>query len=331
MTTKRCWNTSVLFATAILTMGLLSACAGDTESTDGALSAIDQQVAELQTQVQQLQAAQQIAMEEQTPGSTGEATLVVIPSIFKFPESRVSNSGDVWFSGSGLKQGQWFIITIHNGGEVGELTDFADDALRQANDDGTFALTLPGIRPDRFQGVPEEWVQQGGAWDVKLWDMDTGALLATTPWLICGQNRENAFCEAAVESALLPEPVVEGSGSVYKIDTWVIEDNLFQLRMGTEHYWGYNAEDRINSTAGDGIVMTVKVGDKILFETLRRSSSRSTKPHRLTIEGLSIDFDAGAVSGEPYEVGPFTEPGEYIIDDSSDPGAHGNAKIIVTE
>ena len=39
------------------------------------------------------------------------------------------------------------------------------------------------------------------------------------------------------------------------------------------------------------------------------------------------DLSAGRV--EPFEIGPFTETGEYIIDDSTDPGEHGSFKIVV--
>ena len=110
-----------------------------------------------------------------------------------------------------------------------------------------------------------------------------------------------------------------------------MEDGLIELRMGSETYWGYGPDTRPKSNSADGLLITVRVGDTIHFDTLRQSGSRSTKPHHLTIEGLGIEHDLSVDRVEPFEIGPFTEPGEYIIDDSTDPGEHGGFKIVVTE
>ncbi|MCH8974849.1 MAG: hypothetical protein IH869_07210 [Chloroflexi bacterium] len=125
-----------------------------------------------------------------------------------------------------------------------------------------------------------------------------------------------------------------GGPVIYVLDNWVVEDGNFELRMGAEDYWGYEAEARPVSKTGDGIIMTVNVGDTIQFARIRQSGSRSTKPHHFTIVGLGIDINLDEVYGtgggpaEPYEFVVTTE-GTFVIDDSTDPGEHGKAVLIV--
>ncbi len=319
---KRFRDALAIFAGVILLAGVLSGCASDTDD-------VEQQLAELETQVRQLQAAraEAAASEEQAQGPAG-ATLVVKPSIFKFPERRLSTQGDVWFSGSGLEPNRRFTLTIEAHGVEGIVVPLPGD-MRQASGEGTFAVGTPGIRPGRF--LDPEIELNGGAFLVKLWDTETEVLLATTPWLVCGQSRENAWCEAASETALIPEPVVEGAGTIYKLDRFQVEDNLFQLRIGGTAYWGYDAEARIDATEGDGIVMTIKLGDTLRFDRLGTSSSRTTVDHRLTITELGIDLEVGpGFRLEPWELTP-DKVGEFVIDDPTDPGKHGKVLLIVTE
>ena len=119
-----------------------------------------------------------------------------------------------------------------------------------------------------------------------------------------------------------------GGPVLYVLDNWVVEDGKFELRMGAEAYWGYEAEARPTSTTGDGIIMTANVGDTLQFARLRQSGSRSTKPHNFTIEGLDIDIPLADGAIEPFEI-VLTIEGTFIIDDSTDPGEHGKAVLIV--
>ena len=293
--------------------------------------------------------------------------------------------------------------------------------------------------------------QSGGVFNVKLWDMETDTLLASTPLVICGSNGENPWClpeeevvaepgagtvfnvaririedgffqlrvgstplfgyeadsridsnvgdgwvmtialgdsivinerlenrgsvdhhltiaDLGIDVTLTPDQritdgfvikpdrvgefvindssdpdghgkallvVTEATGgaggagaTTYAVDTWVVEDGRFQLRMGPQPYWGYEADARPYADEVGGIVMTVKVGDTIIFETLRQSGSRSTVPHFFTIEAMGIDIALADGNIEPFEL-TFDTAGEFIIDDSSDPGSHGDAKIVV--
>ena len=325
----------------ILAAGLLVACAEGREQERQ-----EQQIAQIQTQVEQLQAdlaaaqaeteARATALQER-PGDAGTgAVLRVEPSIFEFPKGSQSGVGNVWFFGSGLEPGQWYTISIHAGGNGQEVPLLGGpDTLRQANEEGTFAISVTRIdgRPGRFDyaGLGDEQLREGGAFLLKLEDVDTGEVLASVPWLICGQDRENEWCPAALDTAIVPEPVVAGSGTIYDLDRFQIEDNLFQLRMGPTPYWGYDAEARIDATAGDGIVMTIKLGDTLKFSRLGTSSRRTLTDHHLTIAGLGIDLEVPVgFRLEPWELKP-DKAGEFVIDDSTDPGAHGKVLLIVTE
>ena len=324
---KRLRKSLAIFAGVVLMAGVLSGCAGDTAD-------LEQQISDLGTQVEQLLAAQEeasaqlAALEGQLRVASVGATLVVEPSIFKFPERQLRTQGDVWFSGSGLAPGQLFTLTIEALGMEGVVVPLPGD-VRRATDEGTFAVGTPGIRPGRFLDPGVE--VSGGAFLVKLWDQETEELLATTPWLVCGQSRENAWCDAAVETAIVPEPIVEGAGTIYRLDRFQVEDGLFQLRTGAEGYWGYGPDERINANEGDGIVMTIKLGDTLKFSRLGTSSSRTLTDHHLTIAGLGIDLEIPVgFRLEPWELKP-DKAGEFVIDDSTDPGAHGKWLLIVTE
>ena len=331
--TRRLRNVPALLFAAVLAMGLLFGCASDTSDVDQRLAASQAQIAEFATQVQELQAAvQQMASEEQQVDDPSvRPTLIVKPTIFEFPDGRMRGVGNVWLYGSGLEPGQWFNITVHKDGEGGELPFLGGpDFLRQANDDGGFAVPLTRIdaRPGRYAVLNDEIVQRGGVFVLKLWDGDTPTLLASTPWVVCGQARENEWCAAAVDTAIVPEPVVEGSGTVWNISRIRIEDDNFQLRVGAGAKWGYDAEARIESKAGDGWVMTIALGDTIVLERLE---NRGSTNHNFTIAGLGIDVAMTPEQRiEPFRLKP-EQAGEFMIDDSIDPGAHGQAKLIVTE
>ena len=189
-------------------------------------------------------------------------------------------------------------------------------------------MGTPGIRPGRF--LDPEIELRGGAFLVKLWDTETEALLATTPWLVCGQSRENEWCGAAVETAIVPEPVVEGAGTVFNIARIRIGDGFFQLRVGPTPLFGYEADSRIDSNVGDGWVMTIALGDSILIS--ERLENRGTVDHHLTIADLGIDVtltpDQRITDG--FVIKP-DKVGEFVINDSSDPDGHGKALLIVTE
>ena len=132
----------------------------------------------------------------------------------------------------------------------------------------------------------------------------------------------------------------------YTFGDFVLEDGKFELRMGAEAYFGYDAEARIPTIPGliEITLGPIQVGDTISFARCRQSGSRSSVTHHFTVEALGIDYnlDDGRFGADPPggAVGDsddptnnceltFDAPGEYLITDSTDPDGHGVAKIIV--
>ena len=217
--TKHLTRRAAFVVTLVLATALLAACGQDDE--------VLQQVADLEAQVRQSQTALQAAQAalEETRAAQEETAeqllalseqmgetpkLTVVPSIFEFPDGRLRGVGNVWFYGSGLEPGEWYNITVHQGGRGGELPYLGGigptDILRQANEEGGFAIPLTRIdaRPGRFGLFADEVLQAGGVFVLKLWSQDTGDFLASTPWLVCGQDRANEWCPAAKDTAIAP-------------------------------------------------------------------------------------------------------------------------------
>ncbi len=118
-------------------------------------------------------------------------------------------------------------------------------------------------------------------------------------------------------------------GTVFEVAEFVVEDSQFELRMGSEGFWRYDAEARVSSRAGAGILMTVETGDTIRIGTLRASSSRSTVPHGLTVAGLGIDIELAPGDSQDNVDIVACDAGRYVIDDYRDAGTHGLAEIVV--
>ena len=141
-----------------------------------------------------------------------------------------------------------------------------------------------------------------------------------------------------------PEPqLAQESDGTYVLRDFVVEDGKFELRMGETAYWGYGADERPITVHGlvEIVIGPIQVGETVIFSSCRQSGDRSTKAHHMTVEGIGVDHNlddvygtGGAVvgdSGDPANNCEFTfdAPGEYVIDDSTDPGEHGVAKFIV--
>ena len=145
--------------------------------------------------------------DEPPPPAVGPV-LRVEPAIFNFPE-RKNGYGNVWFYGSGLEPGQWYTLSVR--GEDGEqevpLLGNPDN-VRQANAVGAFAISVSRIdaRPGRFDyaGLGIDQLARGGVFVLTLDDVDTGEVAAMTPWVVCGQARENPWCPSAKDTTVLP-------------------------------------------------------------------------------------------------------------------------------
>lgn len=252
----------------------------------------------------------------------------VIPPILNYPAGRTRGTG-VWFIGSGLEPGQAFTIVVETAGLESELTNSLIGE-RIANNVGGFILGME-LRQDRQVGLPEQVLGYGPV-NVRLYNADQSELLATAPWVWCTSDLAgeitDAWCGAAQDGVLLSAPEPPSENTTWVVDQFIIEDGKFELRMAGTAYWGYEAAQRISSTDGDGIVMTVKVGDTIAWDIFTVSGARSSKPHTFGIAGIGLEIVPPG--RDPYEI-TFDTAGTFIIDDPTDPGAHGNAKVIVEE
>ena len=315
---------------AVVAVGLLAAC-----GTGGDTSGLEQQVAGLQAQVGELEAQLQSL---ESAGAVAQPTLSVNPAFYKYPQTP-KGAGELWFYGSGLEPNQWYGITIEGEGKVANVDGLAGDALRQANEAGAFAVTLSSIKPEDGHPLNVELGERGGVFVVMLWDADTDALLASTPFVVCGSDRENPWCDAAQDSATVPDPaaaVAAPTGTIYTLDEFKFRDGLMELRMGDTTAWGYSAGETIRSgprgdDPGRDIVVTISVGDALVFPNgLTSSGSSSTETHFFTIDELGINeaIEPGEDTNFGYVLSP-PEPGTYRIYCSAHPDAHGNVTLIV--
>ncbi len=141
-----------------------------------------------------------------------------------------------------------------------------------------------------------------------------------------------------------PEPVLrDETDGTYVLADFVVEDGKFELRMGKTAYWGYEADQRPWTVRGlvEIVIGPIHVGETVSFSSCRQSDGRSTEAHHMTVEGVGVDHNldgtygtGGATVGDSNDPAnncefTFDAPGEYIIDDSTDPGEHGVAKFIV--
>ena len=210
----------VILALALAAPALLAACADDEGQAqqDQQIADLEAQAGRLEMQVQQLQANLEAAS---TQAETAIAALMasmdgpdvgpvlrVMPAIYNMPQ-RQTGYGNVWFYGSGLEPGQWYTISVRADDGEQEVPLLGNpDNVRQANEVGAFAISLTRLdaREGRFDyaGLGPAQLSRGGVFILSLENVDTGEILASTPWVVCGQARENPWCSAAMDTAILP-------------------------------------------------------------------------------------------------------------------------------
>ena len=326
-----------LMVAGVVAAGFAVSCASGDEEQIADLQAevgqLEQQLTTVQAQLEARLGALE-AGGAAAPARVG-ATLNVDPAIFVFPEGRLSGNGNVWFYGSGLEPEQWFEITVENDGDGGSIPLLGDaNTLRQADSDGAFAITVEEVdaREDRWGVLRDEVLQQGGVFILNLRDLDTDEILASTPWVVCGQERTNDWCSAARETAIQPPPLDEvladilGGGTVYELEEIRIEQDNFRLLMGDTEAWGMSGRIR-----GD-LEIIVNPGDKLTFLNIQ---NRSELPARFVNEALGInvgplDINRGMLA--PFEIKiPNDVLGSFVVDDPDRLGERSQFVITVVE
>ncbi|MCH7607178.1 MAG: hypothetical protein IIC94_01195 [Chloroflexi bacterium] len=110
------------------------------------------------------------------------------------------NSG-IWVYASGLQPGQWFELSFDVRGKKATPT-LAGLVLPQADETGAFAGALLVDGREGRDFLSTEMTATSGPVTIELTDLDTGQVMATASWVLCGLDRDPAVCGPAEE--LLP-------------------------------------------------------------------------------------------------------------------------------
>ena len=123
---------------------------------------------------------------------------------------------------------------------------------------------------------------------------------------------------------------------VYTLDEIKVRDTIFEVRMGDTLAWGYGddprsaAADRIRTDEVGDIVITINVGDSLVFPDGLTTSSGNSETHYFTIDALSVDLPAAPNEDiEPGFIIAPAEAGAYRLYCSAHPDAHGSVFIVV--
>ena len=125
--------------------------------------------------------------------------------------------------------------------------------------------------------------------------------------------------------------------AVHTLRSIRVRDTLFDVRLGDEAALGYPAGYHAESgpfegRPGEDVLMTINLGDSIVFENGVNGSNRNTESHFFTIDALGIDVelppDGEDRLGSNFTIAP-TEVGTLRLYCSAHPDAHGSILIVV--
>ena len=217
------------------------------------------------------------------------------------------------------------IVIETSPGDTIRLNTLRSSALHSS---GPHALTIPALGIHLVLAPGEELEQV----DIRVCELGTFTIqdgtepVAGFAYVVVA---EPPAPPTATPTATPRPPGVSAPPQVYELEAITIEDGFYQLRMGATTAWGYDQEQRINSNDGDGIKISVNVGDTLRFGVIRSSTSRSTETHSLINEelGFNITLDPGT-RVEPFEI-TIEAAGTFVLDDPSKPGSLGTFVIEV--
>ncbi|MCI0778919.1 MAG: hypothetical protein J4N32_02785, partial [Chloroflexi bacterium] len=126
----------------------------------------------------------------------------------------------------------------------------------------------------------------------------------------------------------------------YLLDEIRVRDTVFELRMGDTIAWGYGDDprsaesDRIRTDEVGDIIITINLGDSLVFPDGLTGSNSSNETHFITIDelGINAEIAPGADTNLDLVMQP-TETGTFRLYCSAhpDPSVHGNFFIVVNE
>ncbi len=160
---------------------------------------------------------------------------------------------------------------------------------------------------------------------------DFGEILATAPLVLCDPGL------AGRTVSLKCEPIATAGaggsdlpvGETHIARSMALIDDSLELRLGDRDALGHSAGERLSTLEGD-IVMTVKLGDTILFnDPGLTSSSRNTSVHNYTIDELGIDVAIAIGDRGPSFSFVADQAGTFRVYCSVHPDDHGTVTLIV--
>ena len=129
--------------------------------------------------------------------------------------------------------------------------------------------------------------------------------------------------------------VQEAAGAgpvVYELDRISCNpEGAYELRMGEAAAWGYAASDRVSGIEGDGVLVTVNVGDTLSFRRIENPARNCGVPLVVVNEELGLDHTLQPDDRvEPFAI-TLTKAGTFDITDPAEAGGRGKFVIEVKE
>ena len=127
-----------------------------------------------------------------------------------------------------------------------------------------------------------------------------------------------------------PVPADPSVPVVYEVERLQLPGG-YQFRLTASiPAWGFNLGDQIDGTVGDGILLTVNVGDTLNIERVTNPARLSAETHSVVNEELGINITLAPDEEVSLSI-TFDKAGTFVLDDPAKPGALGKFVIVVEE
>ena len=185
--------------------------------------------------------------------------------------------------------------------------------------------------------VVGRWAVQGigepGAITLNITSLDDfGDILATAPLILCDPGLAGRTvslqCEPIATAADDGPALPVGESHIAR--SMGLHDGAMELIVGDTPVFGYGAAERIRTPDSQDIIMTIKLGDTILFnDPGLTSSSRNTSVHNFTIDEFGIDIAIPIGERGPSLAFTPDKVGTFRVYCSVHPDDHGTVTLIV--
>ena len=259
----------------------------------------------------------------QVEAAVGAASLVAVPNALPLFEGAI-----VLIAGAGLPPEEPVRISVTD--SFGIRWDISGSVTPLPLIASTGGAIVAELAVDQWAVAG---IREPGAITLNITTLDDfGDVLATAPLVLCDPGlfgrTVSLLCEpiatAAADGPALPV------GDTHIARSMGLHDGAMELIVGETPVFGYAAAERIRTPDSQDVVMTIKLGDTILFnDPGLTSSSRNTSVHNFTIDEFGIDV-AVAIGDRGPSFG-FTpdQVGTFRVYCSVHPDDHGTVTLIV--